>query len=233
MDHIVRSGYLDRMTSADLVARGLSPSDDLRARYAAALQPMTPQEEAIVARLRGHLAALLRAHWRRASNVEYQVEKTLGIENEFPHTHGSCIFLPQRLFVQPFDRLFKTFVHEFVHVYQRTRPIDTNALLNAWGFKPAALRERCVRDHNLRLNPDVNDIIYKDAKGHVELMVYNSDTPKSLLDAHNVVIEFDSSVRIGAADSRKEHPYELMAYTLADVLVDGIVDSECETWLRL
>lgn len=232
MEFVRSSGYLGRMSRADLAARGLAHTSDLDAHYAAAIVPMTDHERVIVGRLRTRLEALLRSRWPHAMDVEYACVKTKGIEGEFPHTHGACIFLPERLFSQPFDRLFKTFVHEFVHVYQRARPLETHALLNAWGFKPVGLREQWARDHDIRLNPDTNGLIYADAAGRVELMVYNSDTPQSLMDTHNVVIESDGRVQRVAADSRREHPFEFMAYTLADVLVDGVSDPAFEVFAR-
>lgn len=232
MEFIRPSGYLGRMSRADLAARGLTHIPDIAAYYSTSIVPMSTEERGIYRRLQSALEALLRKKWPRALDVEYTCVKTKGIEGEFPHTHGTCIFLPERLFTQPFDRLFKTFVHEFVHVFQRARPLDTHALLNAWGLRPIGLREHWARDYNLRLNPDTNDLIYVDDSGRVEFMVYNSEAPQSLMDTHNVIVEKDGSVRHMAADSRREHPYELMAYTLADVLVDGVKEQTCETWLK-
>ena len=231
MDHVLQSGYLERMTQSDKIARGLSHVNLVK-HYTTAIVPFSSSENAIIDLLRTRLITVLRAKWPRALDIEYECVKIIGIENDFPHTHGNCIFLPERLFAQPFDRLFKTFVHEFVHVYQRTRPLDTHALVSAWGFKPTGHREHYASRYNMRLNPDVNELIYQNSTGNIEVMVYNSITPESLLDTHNVVIHQNGDVMETSADCRTEHPYEMMAYTLADVLVDNVNEPMSKTWIR-
>lgn len=238
MDSIIASGYLKKMSTSDKIARHL-PQDmsvnDLTIHYKKSIIPLTEKEVAIVARLKRELKDLLRNKWPNALRVEYSCVKCLNIENEFPHTHGSTIFLPQRLFEDhySFERLLKTFAHEFVHVYQRTHPIQTHGLINLWGYTPVVQREQLSTAFNMRLNPDLNDVVYQDQNGNIEFITYKSDSPSSLTDCVNVSVRLtQTDVVTSALDSKNEHPFERMAYTIADVLMSDQHDVICEKWMK-
>jgi len=58
----------------------------------------------------------------------------------------------------------------------------------------------------IRSNPDLNNTIYIDKENNVSGCIYNSDNPNSITDANCI-----------NSDVKLEHPYELMAYQIADL----------------
>lgn len=112
------------------------------------------------------------------------------VENKYPHTHGSFIFLHQ-------DNLlnigYVTLFHEKIHVFQRYFPWETNTLLISLGYSIHG-----IADKSGRSNPDINSIIYLDEKGNTIDNTYIDD-PKSLLDIKD----------------RRDHPFEIMAYDIS------------------
>jgi hypothetical protein len=224
VDILIKSGYFDKMTVSDKIARHLDPGmdiGDLIKHYKHRIIPFTEKEFEIIRRLDTRLKAVLRSKWKKAAHVKnIKYVKTVDLENNLPHTHGNVIFVPYTILSFDFDRLFKIIVHEFVHIFQRMEPISTAHLIKSFGYTPQYKRSIISKDYNIRLNPDTNDIIYSNIDGDIELLVYSSETPTSLLDTHNILLRLDGSVLKIMSNSKTEHPYEHMAYALTDKLVE-------------
>jgi len=170
---------------------------------------------------------------------KYNIYKFNGIENNFPHTHGNNILLPQSLFGDngKYNNLFTIIVHEFIHVFQRNKPIETEILLNNLGYYAFTTRHDLAKTFNIRLNPDLNNIIYQGKNKEINLMVYTSDRPSTLLDTIIISINDENKVYKevynGTKKSYFEHPFEFMAYTLTDILIYNKQDEIFEDWLKL
>lgn len=229
--------YINKMSRSDKIARGFSPTAtvfEIKNSYNKAIRPFTEKEKILINKMQKDLNKLLDNKWRNASNIPYECIKTVGIENDFPHTHGNIIFLPEKCFQTSYERLFKICVHEFIHVFQRTRPELTNILVERLGYRTICSRNDILQSYNLRLNPDIDDNIYMDKNGVVEIMVYSSDNPKSLVDTSNMRID-QCNVEKMYSNSICEHPYEYIAYNLTDVLIYGKSDHDTKVfkeWLN-
>jgi len=220
IDTFVNSGYFDKMSDSDKIARHLHPQMDkeqIIAHYAKRIVPFTETEQRLIQKIDADLKAILNTKWKRAALIKWSYVKTIDLENNFPHTHGNIICIPHTIMGFEYNKLLKVIVHEFVHVFQRMEPIITNRFIEEFGYKPHGQRESY--DYNIRLNPDTNNIIYRNKEGRVELMVYSTESPSSLLDTHNILI-YGGDVFKTVSNSKTEHPFEYMAYFLTDMLVD-------------
>jgi hypothetical protein len=112
------------------------------------------------------------------------------MENGFPHTHGPYIMLPDIPNLLPSAN---TLLHENVHVWQRFNPCEANVEIER-RYPDMRITGHVVPSDMHRANPDTNTILYGDARP-----VYTKD-PTRLTDI---------------VDAR-DHPYELMAYDIAD-----------------
>lgn len=221
IDTLIQSGYFDKMSASDKIARHLDPKIDKKQiikHYTERIVHFTKAEHKLIRKLDMDLKEILNTKWKKAATIKWSYMKTIDLENNFPHTHGNVILIPQPLMGFEYNRLLKVIVHEFVHVFQRMEPILTSRYIEWLGFKPHSKRE--AYDYNMRLNPDTNNIIYCNEEGCVELMVYSNASPTSLLDTHNIRIDGGDVFKI-KSDSKTEHPYEYMAYYLTDMLVDS------------
>ena len=119
-------------------------------------------------------------------------------ENGLPHTRGNIILLPKEdINKNSIKKLTDTLIHEKVHIYQKTYSDDVEKYINEYNFK--ILKKRDSND-NIRANPDLNNIIYKDNDNNIYKATYINN-PKSIEDIIYSPINQQSY----------EHPYEKMA----------------------
>ncbi len=213
------SGYIARMSAADLSARGLSIGQNILGIYIDRYRPLLPNELESQKQDNLALSKIFQKMWPRASSVNFQVCAFSGLENEFPHTHGTIVCLPSWHFEKPAALRLKTLAHEFVHVYQRLFPIDVSTCLTHWGYKPLGLRSSLNKGLLARLNPDINDIVYIGPSGDVRILAYTSPFPSSLTDTRTVLLNTAlQPIGLFPPDAQVEHPFEHMAYVAADIL---------------
>lgn len=129
-------------------------------------------------------------------------------ESGYPHTRRDIIFMPLEYILHA-DRqqLIKTFIHEKIHILQRLNPNSRiiQKFLQQNGYKQyRSINEMRVTHPRCRSNPDLDNWIYSDDKIFY-MCEYSSDFPTGIMD----VIQ----------DSKNEHPYEIMAYTLSEELI--------------
>jgi len=112
----------------------------------------------------------------------------------FPHTHNNIIILNiDNLYNK---NLFKTLIHERIHIYQKLFPNDISDFLNEYNFK-----KEYKQNQFDRVNPDTDDYIYS---------------------KDNIIYECkikDNKVNCTNNSSIYEHPYEYMAYLIVNQIL--------------
>lgn len=153
------------------------------------------------------------------------------IEGNMPHTFGDAVMLPTRYFKRlPFDDQVELLIHEMVHVYQRKFPIECHRLLTSvMGYTVIGTLSTHPDYDRVRRNPDLNDVLYANKRHEYALSIV-SPNATSVRDAQ--LVRYDarthkpnptSDAHFGgeAGKAGKEHPYEHMAYSVADMLTHG------------
>ena len=143
-----------------------------------------------------------------------------------PHTRPPAyIFLPINI---PDSALSQTLTHERIHLSQRRKPSEWQALFKtAWNMTPwyGTLPSRIRFLH--RINPDLIGIPHYSWNNQwVVLSIFTSSNPKNLLETQLVWWHIPSStihyepppgwVKFFGSNPSGEHPYEIAAYLLAD-----------------
>lgn len=113
----------------------------------------------------------------------------------YPHTRGSIIILNKD---NIYDKdLYKTLIHERIHVYQKLFPNDINKFLKYYNFS------KFLKKTNLdRANPDTDNYIYK----------YNNNIlfECKINNFNQINCTYNSNIY--------EHPFEYMAYDIVNNL---------------
>lgn len=119
-------------------------------------------------------------------------------ENGLPHTRGNIIILSKKDINEYTEsKLTNTLIHEKVHIYQKIYSNDVEKYLKEYNF--SIVKERDKYD-NIRSNPDLNNIIYKDNNNNIYKATYENN-PKSIEDVVYSPIN----------NQYYEHPFEHMA----------------------
>jgi hypothetical protein len=125
-------------------------------------------------------------------------------ENGFPHTRNNIIVLSEYVLN---NNIVKTLIHEKIHIYQKTYPEDIKLYLDSNNFKKYLNRKEINYQYTIRANPDVDNYVYKMGDS-IMMSVYNKNA-SDIIDITTYPIDED----------KYEHPFEYMAYTLADVII--------------
>ena len=224
------SEYLSSLRKSDLIARNVETIEEYRKRYVDSFSidlRLTFDEDRDLKKAVEIANRALRPYSRLS--WKFAICRDDRVENGYPHTHRDIIVLTPMCFKLSARELAKTLVHERVHVYQREFAVETQVLLmNRLGL----VLDRVDHPKDIeRSNPDlffVESLRYT-AKSTYCSQEYNSN-PKSLADSRIRCRErLDvADERLDVADektqwfSRFEHPYEGMAYTIADILFSSI-----------
>jgi hypothetical protein len=154
-------------------------------------------------------------------------------EGGWPHTHGGVVCLPASMVQRQTEKtlLVRTLVHERVHVYQRADPAGVARLVQGeWGLRPVP-RDRAIVDEGTssrrRSNPDLDGNVYvRPGTGSiVDVCLFPSiDAAASggLGAARTTALDIGQQGKPAAgtvAAAAYEHPYEAMAYLLAELAV--------------
>jgi hypothetical protein len=132
-------------------------------------------------------------------------------ENGFPHTRENIIFIPDKIIPNTVTiDLVNTLIHEKIHIYQRYNKNIMDVIMNNMGYK-------ITTEYNpkKRANPDLDYNTYYDRNKEVLLQCYyNSDRPNSITD-------------VTCTDNNNiyEHPYELIAYKIANEYNSKILEN--------
>ena len=142
---------------------------------------------------------------KKAANIQWIIGIISGKKYEYglPHTRNLIIVIPENILNNK-KTLLRVLIHEKIHIYQKMYPEDTNNWIKNNGFIEYKLR---TKDDNIRANPDINNYIYKNNKNNVLMATYN-ELPLTINDVTYHPIN----------NYKSEHPLELMAYTLEDLI---------------
>lgn len=217
------SGFFASMTPADLSARNVSKVQDYKNRYVYSSKPFSAAEQHVLSAKSREIDEICSVFpGKRLASIPWKFVKLAPVvENGFPHTMDDTIFLPERLFRLGDASMTKTMLHEKIHVYQRAYPLSTNVLIcEYWGYEVAGLRSAYPLARN---NPDITPVLYA-RHGHATPCVqfYNSERPDDLADSY---VHPDCG-------EKYEHPYEQMAYVIADAILYGANDEDSVQALR-
>lgn len=201
--------YVQRMSKYDLIARKADSYTEYLKRIAIAAHEATQWETRRINEATAEVDRFLSTSTSRhipatLRTVPWKIAIVRGKEYEggYPHTRGDTIIIPNSLITS--SEFSKTLLHEKVHLYQRAHPQEMDAWIRARGFKRWKTR---VSEPLSRANPDLDAWIYIDPTTQKPMVAtYNSEKPSSISDIKLTNFSF-------------EHPYELMAYEIADLFV--------------
>jgi len=121
-------------------------------------------------------------------------------EEGFPHTREKIIFVSPNVINYEENELIKTLIHESIHIYQRYNRREIKVYLDSNGYSVSRYKPMVSL---IRANPDLDNYIYKDKDGNELVAYYNNENPSGIND-------------INLKNHLYEHPYEKMAYEIAD-----------------
>lgn len=219
--------YFETLTAADMCAMDVddpgAPTHgrvDAHALYLRSVVDDPRCLERIRARIRACVREASEAAEPLLPGVPWRIAVLMdgGFGAQYPHTLGDVVCMPQALLQSaPRHDLVRTLVHERVHVFQRAFPEATRRLLvDRWGLR--RIERAAGRVPLARSNPDLDGWVWSEHPSRPDVgvaQVYASACPSHL---------GDSCARLltGAPGAPQyEHPYERMAYELAEVLHAG------------
>lgn len=201
-----------KLSSYDIKARNAVSAEEYRDVYLKRLGEFTEKEKHKLIFLSKE-ADKKTLPFKKLHKIPWQFVKTGdGIENDFPHTMLNYIMLPfDFLYNKKTETLIETLVHEKIHVFQRKYTLETNVLITQfWRYDIYSLNDSI---ESKRANPDTNDIIY--TRNNQEcIQRYNTSEPTSLQDSFR------------RKECTYEHPYEAMAYILAEMIIRDIYTTD-------
>ncbi len=133
-------------------------------------------------------------NYNKIKNIPWLIgcSKNNNYEFGYPHTRNNIIILNYENIYDKY--LYKTLIHERIHIYQKLFPNDINTFLNYFNFKK--IKKQTELD---RANPDTDDFLY---------------------EQNGIILECkinDNNVKCTNNDTKYEHPFEYMAYEIADL----------------
>ena len=123
-------------------------------------------------------------------------------EDGLPHTREDIIFLSEKIIPNKNNENFvNTLIHEKIHIYQRYNYLIIEKIINKLGYFNSDYKKN-IRS---RSNPDLNENIYINNNNEILECVYKNNNPININD-----------VDCFKNKTYMEHPYELLAYEIAN-----------------
>lgn len=138
------------------------------------------------------------------------------LENGFPHTHDSVIFLSKYFFKQEYIKKIDTLIHEKIHIFQRLYPQKTQQLYKNMGFN-----KNNTDTKKRRANPDLDEFNY-DYKGN-EFYYEYTNNPKNINDVNTFYSKNKDEI-IETFGLNNEHPNEIFAYLISKKIISNELD---------
>lgn len=134
--------------------------------------------------------------YKKLKNYKWIIGCSYGQQYEFgyPHTRNDVIILNYNNIYD--SDLYKTLIHERIHIYQKLFPDDINDYLNIYNFK------KYKKQNNKHLaNPDTDNYIYQ----------LNNNICECIITNQNIIQYTNNNFKF-------EHPYEYMAYDIVELI---------------
>lgn len=124
-------------------------------------------------------------------------------EEGLPHTRENVIFLSKYVLKYDEFNLTNTLIHEKIHIYQRFNKELFSSIISYMNYSILDIDKQPYKKY-IRSNPDTDGKVYYDMNTQKEMIcLYRSDKPNSIND-------------IIMNNFALEHPYEKIAYDIAD-----------------
>ena len=222
---IDNSDFFQRLSQLDLKARNVTTVAEYIQKYKRHVYMCDSQQTKTLTDLVLQIKSKTQ-DYKNLRTVPFKIVVFEGIEENYPHTLGDIIFLPQAFFDKPHNDQIETLLHEQIHVYQRLYPIETQRLFDQLGFTIFATQKSVPR---IRANPDIGNFVYK-YQDTVQACVYNNDDPKSIKDAR--VIQFEGKNPWDFKLPQTEHPNEIMACAISKIILNQYHHEKIMLWMR-
>lgn len=246
-ERVSLSNFFSSLNYLDVLARSTSNNpitsgEHYKNTYISSFEDFTDLERSILVKVVDEANKLL-SKYLNLQQLEWKFAKVNDtIENGLPHTMSDMIVLNKNVLKQTERELVKTIIHEKVHVYQRLNASSCNKWINEVGFALLPQRDFSALNKDVlnmrRSNPDLDNNTYYHKKSRLILkQLYNSTTPQSISDSKAFGIPLIGEYTpipvtnelIGLPKSvycQLEHPYEIMACVIADILTNAMYTSE-------
>jgi len=209
------NSFVDNFTNLDLIARQSESIDSYKDLYNSSILSWTDNDKEILKNIVKQADTLINKYFKKLNRVKWKfIQVRHYIENGYIHTIDDSIIVND-IFLRYTDlsEQIALAIHEKIHVYQRKFPEDCIRLLHSWGFTNTNLSHPYIRT-----NPDTDRMIWM-YKGSPLFSIYVSKNPSSVMDV--VTIGNTSNIKVSKAVLHVDHPFEIMAYELANVITNG------------
>jgi hypothetical protein len=224
---IEQSYFFEKLNALDLKARNATSNAHYKSLYKQHIYTFSKEEKSVLTDL---ITTLNNTHLYKYPNIyriPWLIAKTKDIENNFPHTLGDIIFLPEAFFKSP---SIETLLHEKIHIYQRFFPIETRKLLSTLGFHIYDVQKSIP---TIRTNPDTDDFIYM-YQNTVQAQTYQTDNPKDITESSITLLKGSKQWEgFPEVVKQRDHPYEIMACWLAHAIIRKTNQNDALTsWMK-
>jgi len=202
-------GYYNGFNANDLRVRGVKNAKEYTEKIRSSCSEFTPEEKKrllssvkeVREKLEGYRISKIEGmDVAKLSRIPLIFGCTVGkdYEGALPHTRYPAIIINRREFSMSQDVLNRLVLHELTHLYQKIYPEDVRRYLREKGVQVVGKRRL---EDNIRSNPDLDGLIYKNmVTGETYEFTYK-DSPSSIGD-----------VSTRGQGGVGEHPFEEIAY---------------------
>ena len=208
---IDKTNYFKTFSENDFKVRNCNSEKHCKTIYKKNVTEFTNAEKKHLAKLVQKTNKLLKPY-SKLDKVPWKFCKIKpDIENGFPHTHNTVIFLSKYFFKRPFSDKLETLIHEKIHIFQRLYINKTDKLYKNYGFN-----KNNTNTKKRRANPDLDDFNY-DYKGNEFYYEYN-ENPTNINDVSNFYSNNKEEL-VNKFGFENEHPHEIFAYLIAKKII--------------
>lgn len=223
--------YFENMSVVDVIARNSTSNSQVLTEYIGAFVPsrnISTSQRVRLHDLSSYSDALCSGSTHHVINELPSISWRFAIlqdtaECGMPHTHSNMICLPLAWLNQAMDdnqrlNMVRTLIHEKLHVLQRLRSDLTDCWITKQGYTKVMRRSQLLPaiSNYARSNPDLDPYIYARPGKCATIFVFQPSHPRSLsrVQARCVCLQH----RHGDALEKYEHPNEMMAYQLSELV---------------
>lgn len=223
------SQYFMRLKEVDLKARLATSQEEYIKTYKSHLMSFSSNETKQLNKIVRELNDNFLYQYKNLYKIPWNLVKFKDIEENYPHTLGDIIFLPEKFFTYEYGRQMETILHEKIHVYQRMYPIETSKLIRELGFEVFNTQANIPL---IRSNPDTDAFVYK-LNNTVQAALFPNDKPSSIKEAQVQVLQGENPWNFGPTILQTEHPFEVMACMIPQIVLGKMKHPQVEEWMRI